>query len=95
VSRCNEQVLGDLLPHLGQRGVAGQHMVDRRHVGFQIETDVQRGVGLRIEIDQKDPLSLGGQRSAQVDRRGGLSNAAFLVNDGYRTHWLRASFRES
>ena len=39
------------------------------------------GVGLGIEIDDQDRLADRGQGRRQIDGRGGLADAAFLIRD--------------
>ena len=75
-----------LAPHVGQLDVAGQHVVDAALVARRLQAQVQRGMGLRIEIDQADSLPGGGQRGAQVDGRGRFAHAPFLIEDGDRSH---------
>ena len=43
--------------------------------------DMQGGMGLRVEIDQADPVAAAGQRNRQVDRGGRLANAPLLIRD--------------
>src|SRR4029077_2633141 len=43
------------------------------------------GVALWIEVDQQDALIDGSQGGGQVDRRGGLADAALLVGDRQNT----------
>ncbi len=38
-------------------------------------------IALGVEVDHQDGLAAGGERGAEVDRRGGLADAALLVGD--------------
>lgn len=38
------------------------------------------GVALGVDVDEEDPVPLGGQRSGQVDGDGGLADTALLVH---------------
>ena len=69
-----------------QRRVAEQHGVARRLTAHQLHVEVQRQIGLRIEIDQDDSASGAGERSAEVDRAGGLADAALLIDQRDATH---------
>ena len=46
------------------------------------------GVGLGVQVHEQNTAAQLGQASREVDRRGGLSNAAFLVGDrnDFRRH---------
>ena len=63
------QILADLPPRFGQRRVAGQHIVDRALGIARRQAEVQRRMGLRIEIDQADPLPRRSQGGARDSRR--------------------------
>ena len=68
------------LEHVVERGVGRQHFVHRRLLARR-HTQVQRGMGLRIEIDQTNPLAAGRQRGAQVDGGGRLADASLLIRN--------------
>ena len=55
-------------------------------LAVRVEAQVQRGVGLRIDIDQADALARGGQRGAEVHGGGRFADAAFLIDDGDGSH---------
>ena len=64
-----------------------RHVVqeDVVHRGLEVaDVDAQAGAGvaLRIEVDDQDPVAEVGQAGAEVDRGGGLADAALLVGDG-------------
>jgi hypothetical protein len=40
------------------------------------------GIGLRIEVDQERVNLFVGERGGEIDRGGGLADAALLVGDG-------------
>ena len=51
-----------------------------------VEAEEVRGGGLGVEVDQQDPLALGGVDAGQVHRRGGLADASLVVGYGNRAH---------
>ena len=63
--------------HLRGAACAGDAFVDA--LGIDVEAQARRGVGLRVGVEQQHLLAENGQRSGQIDRRRGLSHAAFLV----------------
>ena len=46
------------------------------------DAEAGRGVALRVEVDHQHPVAERRQRGAEVDRGGGLADAALLVGDG-------------
>lgn len=50
------------------------------------------GVGLGVEIDEQNTSSIFSEASGQVDRGGGFSSTAFLVDDGDGAHGWCGSF---
>ena len=80
------QVLVDLLPHFGQRGFAGEHFVHRQIIVTQGDPEVQRGMGLRIQIDQTDLVSGRRDGRRKIDCGSGLPYPTLLVHDGDGTH---------
>ncbi len=77
------------LPQVGDRCFFAEQVVDGGRRRLRIETEVKRGVRLRIDIDQADTLAGAGEGGAQVDGRGGFTDAAFLVDDGDAAHEKR------
>ena len=65
--------------HLVQRPALDQHVVDRRHLGVVLDAEGGGGVALRVEVDDEHLQPLQGQRRREVDRGGGLADAALLV----------------
>ena len=63
-------------------GPAGEHLVDRRLVGLRLDAQMERGVGLRIEVHQADAPPDGGQRAPQSSPRWSFSHPALLIHDG-------------
>ena len=47
---------------------------------------MERGVRLRIDVDQPDALARAGERGAQVHGGRGFADAALLVDDGDGAH---------
>ena len=64
--------------YLGQQGVMGGVMA---RTGRHAEAGA--GIALRVQIDQQHPAAGRRQSRAQIDRRGGLADAALLVGDGH------------
>ena len=58
-----------------------QDVVHRRLEPTVLDPQTGRRVALRVEVDDQDPLADLGQARAEVDRRGGLADAALLVGD--------------
>jgi hypothetical protein len=56
---------------------------------------VERGVGLRIEIDQTDAAAVPREGDGEVDGGRRLADSSFLVRDGDRAHGGRSSRREA
>ena len=68
-----DQHLVDRHPRLDQQVVHGVVELVVRHA----ETRRQRA--LRVEVDEQHPAAVLGEAGAQIDRRGGLADAALLV----------------
>ncbi len=66
---------------IGQRTIAEQRVVDTAASQFLMPEGTGR-VPLRIEIDQQDPPTIGGQAIGQAHRRGCLAHPPFLVGKG-------------
>ena len=64
---------------VAQRRFADQHVIGRAVAAAAIDAETGRGVALRIEIDDQHALADRGQRGAEIDRGGGLADAALLV----------------
>ncbi len=56
-----------------------QHLVARGDAGFAVDAEPGRGVALRVEVDDENPLADRGQRGSEVDGGGGLADPALLV----------------
>ena len=74
--------------HAGCRqGLTGrEHIKRRRAVGSRHDSDMQRRMRLRIEVDQADVPAGARQRHGEVHRRGGLADSTLLVCHGDGTH---------
>ena len=59
--------------------------------GCALAADAAGGVGLRVEVDEQDVLAGDGEGGGQVDRRGGLSDAALLIGDWQRRSCILAN----
>ena len=66
---------------IAQRRFADQHVVGRDVAAAAVDAEAGGGVALRIEVDDQHPLADRGQRGAEIDRRGGLADAALLVGE--------------
>ena len=64
-----------------KRRFADQHVIGRAVAVAAIDAEPGRGVALRIEIDDQHALADRGQRRAEIDRGGGLADAALLVGE--------------
>ena len=63
--------------------VAQDHVVHRCLQAADVDAEAGAGVALGIEIDDQDPVAEIGQAGTEVDRGGGLADAALLVGDGH------------
>jgi hypothetical protein len=77
----NRQVRIDVLSHLSQCGRSGENVVDRQSFAGNFDTEMQRGVGLRIEIDHLNTFTGCGQPGGEIDGRGRFAHAALLIDD--------------
>ena len=66
---------------LAQLRFADQHVIGRAVAVAAVDAEAGRGVALRIEIDDQHPLADRGERRAEIDRGGGLADAALLVGE--------------
>ena len=64
---------------LAQRRFADQHVIGRAVAVAAVDAETGRGVALRIEIDDQHALADCGECGAEIDRGGGLADAALLV----------------
>ena len=63
--------------------VAGERFVDRAAGrALALVSDAARGIALRVAVDEQHLAAVDGERGGQVDRGGGLADAAFLIRDG-------------
>ena len=61
---------------------ADQHLIGVDLALAPPDAQAGAGVALRIQVDEQHPAADGGKRRAQVDRRGGFADPAFLIGDG-------------
>jgi hypothetical protein len=73
---------------LGRRASADEQVI-YGGMGFLLAEQRVGSVGLRVEIDEQDALSLAGQAGDQVDAGRGLARTAFLIGDGIDRHTRR------
>ena len=66
---------------LGYRRAFEQDIVDAGFKGAFVHTRSHGGIALWVQVDQQHALADLSQTRSQVDRGGGLANAAFLVGD--------------
>ena len=66
---------------IAQPRLADQHVIGRVAPVAAVDAEPGRGIALRIEIDDQHPLADRGQRGAEIDRGGGLADAALLVGE--------------
>ena len=62
-----------------QRCFADQHVIGRAVAGAAIDAETSGGIALRIEIDDQHALANRSECRTQIDRRGGLADAALLI----------------
>ena len=66
---------------IAQRRCADQHVIGRAAAVAAVDAETGGGVALRIEIDDQDALADRRKRGAEIDRGGGLADAALLVGE--------------
>src|SRR5882757_2451306 len=64
---------------VAQRRLADQHVIGRAAAAAAINAKTGGGIALWIEIDNQHAFADRSQRGAEVDRGGGLADAALLV----------------
>src|SRR5690606_36855216 len=69
-------------PHLDGTVLAEQQVTGGGRDLTLVHAAAHGRVALRVKIDQQHALGSGGKGCSQVDSRGGLADAAFLVGDG-------------
>lgn len=79
-----EPFVGGLLDLVEQRAFAQQRAVATGSFDF-LQTQPAGGIGLRIEVEEKDAFAGSGEAGGEVDGSGGFSHAAFLIGDSYDT----------
>ena len=63
--------------------VVDQAVVDVGDAGVVRHVQTGRGVALRVEVDHQHPVAVQRERHGEVDRRGGLADAALLVRHAH------------
>jgi hypothetical protein len=76
VRRCRALGRGLRQPDLAQQG-----LVHRRRAQTMVHAESRACVALRVEVDHEHPDAVHRQRGRDVDRAGGLPDAALLVGD--------------
>jgi hypothetical protein len=74
---------------VAQGRLAGQHVIGRVTPAAAIDAETGGRVALRIKIDDQHILADGGERRAEIDRGGGLADAALLIGHGENARRLR------
>ena len=64
-----------------QGGRTQQGLIDGWAATSPIQTDTGRGVALRIQIDDQNPLATGRKGGGEIDRGGGLADPALLIGN--------------
>ena len=86
VGSDDPEVVLDLAAHLGKRPVVDEHVVHGRRLAVRLDAQVRGGVRLRIQIEHADALLRPGQGGREIDRGGGLADAALLIDDRDPSH---------
>ena len=68
--------------HLADRQVVHEHVVHRRLDGVRVDALRHRQVALRVHVDAEHAVALLGEGRGEVQRGGGLRDAALLVGEG-------------
>ena len=63
-------------------GLPEQHFAGAALQLHLVDAATHGGVALRIQVDEEYPALGGGERCREIDRSGGLADAALLVRDG-------------
>ena len=77
---------------VAQGRVADQQIVGRITAAASIDAQPRRRIALGIEIEQQHVLADCGERGAEIDRRCGLADPAFLIGDGDHPRRLRIGY---
>jgi len=64
-----------------QRRLADQHVIGRAVAAAAVDAKTGGSVALRIEIDDQHTLADRSECGTQIDRGGGLADAALLVGE--------------
>ena len=81
------------VPDIAQGFALGEDVVNSRHITDGFNAQMNRGMTLRIEIQQQYAFSACRQPRRDVDAGGRLPNAALLIHDTNRAH--RSPFQSS
>ncbi len=71
---------------------ADQHVVHGAFLGHGGQAQVQRRVGLRVDIGQADALAGAGQAGGEVDGRRRFAHAPLLIDDGDLSHRMTPGY---
>src|SRR6185312_2406556 len=71
----------DATERRGQVRLAEQHLAGAARELCLVYAAAHGGVALRVEVHEQDTAAGGRERGGQIDRGGGLTDAAFLVGD--------------
>src|SRR5207249_5644904 len=72
----------DLHQRRGEVRLAEQHLTGAARELRLVDPAAHGGVALGIQVDEEYPALGGGERCREIDRSGGLADAALLVRDG-------------
>ena len=82
----DEQAVFGGLPKLGDAGVGRQELVDGWDARLGVDAEVERGVCLRVDIEDADAMTFARQGCAEVHGGRRFADAALLVDDGDGAH---------
>ena len=73
------------LKHVDGAGLAQENRI-KTFSGDKFQSESAGGVGLGVEVDQKNPATCFGRPRGKVDGCGGLPHATFLIYDSNNAH---------
>ena len=80
------EIFRDHRRRFGDGTLAGEHIVDGRHLAIGLDAIVQREVALRIEVNETQVKTFGGNGGTEVRHGRGLAHASLLIDNGNGFH---------